>query len=317
MTSVCCCYTKVPQAYVGILESFGKFDSVIPPGCHFTGCTTECKGLLSLRLQRFDVNVQTNSKERTEVWLRVVIFFRPIPSKSPTAFYGMAGIKTQLKSFAEAAIRSEALHFTVEQLFAVRDELSHAVRANLGAMVAQYGYEITDALILHVSLPPNVAAAFSLQAENRYTRAAADAKGDIERIKRTIAAEANAEVQRLSGVGQANQRIGAMGSLGDLLQRFSDGDQSDEMMATILAQQYLDSLEAMSKAKGTHTVLVPLHANAIPSLNNPASLSLTGQLMPMSRAAGGGGGSFGAAGSKEEPLVPGPLPGALTPEVSL
>jgi regulator of protease activity HflC (stomatin/prohibitin superfamily) len=63
MGNLCCC-VQVDQSTVAIREQFGKFDSVLEPGCHcmpwFAG--KRVAGQLTLRLQQLDVRCETKTK---------------------------------------------------------------------------------------------------------------------------------------------------------------------------------------------------------------------------------------------------------------
>jgi len=63
MGNLCCC-VQVDQSTVAIREQFGKFDSVLEPGCHcmpwFAG--KRVAGHLTLRLQQLDVRCETKTK---------------------------------------------------------------------------------------------------------------------------------------------------------------------------------------------------------------------------------------------------------------
>jgi hypothetical protein len=65
MGNLCCC-VQVDQSTVAIREQFGKFDSVLEPGCHcmpwFMG--KRVAGHLTLRLQQLDVRCETKTKVR-------------------------------------------------------------------------------------------------------------------------------------------------------------------------------------------------------------------------------------------------------------
>ena len=65
MGNLCCC-VQVDQSTVAIREQFGKFDSVLEPGCHclpwFIG--KRVAGHLTLRLQQLDVRCETKTKVR-------------------------------------------------------------------------------------------------------------------------------------------------------------------------------------------------------------------------------------------------------------
>lgn len=63
MGNLLCC-AQVDQSTVAIKETFGKFDDVLEPGCHFLPwCLgSQIAGYLSLRLQQLDVRCETKTK---------------------------------------------------------------------------------------------------------------------------------------------------------------------------------------------------------------------------------------------------------------
>jgi regulator of protease activity HflC (stomatin/prohibitin superfamily) len=60
--SLCC--VQVDQSTVAIKETFGKFDDVLEPGCHFLPWILgqQLAGHLSLRVQQLDVQCETKTK---------------------------------------------------------------------------------------------------------------------------------------------------------------------------------------------------------------------------------------------------------------
>ena len=63
MGNLCCCVQDV-QSTVAIREQFGKFDSVLEPGCHCLPWIfgKRVVGHLTLRLQQLDVRCETKTK---------------------------------------------------------------------------------------------------------------------------------------------------------------------------------------------------------------------------------------------------------------
>jgi hypothetical protein len=55
---------QVDQSTVAIKESFGKFDEILEPGCHFLPWCIgkQIAGYLSLRVQQLDVRCETKTK---------------------------------------------------------------------------------------------------------------------------------------------------------------------------------------------------------------------------------------------------------------
>ena len=63
MGNLFCC-VQVDQSTVAIKETFGKFEDVLEPGCHFLPWCLgqQVAGYLSLRLQQLDVRCETKTK---------------------------------------------------------------------------------------------------------------------------------------------------------------------------------------------------------------------------------------------------------------
>lgn len=55
---------QVDQSTVAIKESFGKFEEILEPGCHFLPWCIgkQIAGYLSLRVQQLDVRCETKTK---------------------------------------------------------------------------------------------------------------------------------------------------------------------------------------------------------------------------------------------------------------
>lgn len=55
---------QVDQSTVAVRETFGKFDEILDPGCHFLPWCIgrQIAGYLSLRVQQLDVRCETKTK---------------------------------------------------------------------------------------------------------------------------------------------------------------------------------------------------------------------------------------------------------------
>ena len=67
---------QVDQSTVAIKESFGKFDEILGPGCHFLPWCIgkQIAGYLSLRVQQLDVRCETKTKVSKLVYLFYLYF---------------------------------------------------------------------------------------------------------------------------------------------------------------------------------------------------------------------------------------------------
>ena len=79
MGNLICC-VQVDQSTVAIREQFGKFDTVLEPGCHCLPWMfgKRIAGKLTLRLQQLDVRCETKTKVRpkhTAKWMPTYVLF--------------------------------------------------------------------------------------------------------------------------------------------------------------------------------------------------------------------------------------------------
>lgn len=76
MGQVCGC-VQVQQSSVAIKETFGKYDGVLQPGCHFVPhCFgRRVSGALSLRVEQLDVRCETKTKVLPFLPLSAITFF--------------------------------------------------------------------------------------------------------------------------------------------------------------------------------------------------------------------------------------------------
>ena len=257
----CFCCVCVPQASVGVLEDMGKFDDILPPGfATINPCTQSIAGVVNLRHQIMTCVVSSRTEEKTVVEIHVEIMYKVIPASVHVAFYTMSDPKAQVNSFVENSMRAEVPKYTMDKLFAMKREIADAAKTDLAELLAQYGYEVVDLLITNVLPARDVLMAMQRSVEARYERMVARTKGEIVRLEQVADAEAQAEVTRLSGVGMAAMRSAMMGGLGAAAQTLGDEglemttEQKAEVMAMILMQQYLNSLDAIGDEDGNHVI---------------------------------------------------------------
>lgn len=98
MGNLFCC-TQVDQSTVAIKDTFGKFDGVLEPGCHFLPwfLGSQLARHLSLRLQQLDVKCETKTKDNVFVNVGASIHYRPLADKASDAFYKLSNTKSQIQ----------------------------------------------------------------------------------------------------------------------------------------------------------------------------------------------------------------------------
>jgi len=262
--SSCCGYACVTQSNVGIVERFGEFSDVLPPGCTFIGCFHDLKGEVSLRERIMHATTESATEDRVILTIKSTIMFHVIPSECHTAFYSLSSL-SQIRSYIESAMRSEMARVKYENIFVARQQIAQEVRNLVTPELSQRGFEVDEVLIREIIVPRDIRNASERQLEMRYIRQANRYKAEANKIEITTRAIAESEVKRLQGVGTANMQKGVAGGFGALMENIEGGENAEvnesEMIAVILMQQYFDTLKKIGDMKlssgGVHSVFTP------------------------------------------------------------
>ncbi|KAH9547923.1 hypothetical protein CY35_11G060500 [Sphagnum magellanicum] len=100
MGQVCGLY-QVDQSIVAVKEKFGKFSTVLSPGCHCVPwcCGVNVASVLSLRIQQLDVQCKTKSKDNVFVTVVASVQYRAHIETAEDAFYKLTNPQEQIKSY--------------------------------------------------------------------------------------------------------------------------------------------------------------------------------------------------------------------------
>jgi len=92
---------QVDQSTVAIKETFGKFNEVLEPGCHFLPWCIgqQIAGYLSLRVQQLDVRCETKTKDNVFVTVVASVQYRALADKASDAFYKLSNTREQIQSY--------------------------------------------------------------------------------------------------------------------------------------------------------------------------------------------------------------------------
>lgn len=257
----CCCCFCISTAQIGLVESLGKFDRLVDPGCHCVNpCTETLSGRLSLRLQACDTKVDSKTSDNAIVVVSVSIQYKVLPEKAQDAFYKFSNQAEQIKSFAANVIRGQVPKHSMDEIFVIRDEMQKVLKEELDAQLAQYGFQIVATLVTDIDPDDNVKQAMSQIRTNQCLRMAAAYEGEVDKIRIVKAAEADSEAKRLSGVGLAEQRKAAINGLQSSVSSFSSsckGMQSKDVMSLLMMNQYFDALKDIATHGKGSVVFLP------------------------------------------------------------
>eukprot|EP00958_Prasinococcus_capsulatus_P001516 scaffold137_cov398-Prasinococcus_capsulatus_cf.AAC.38 len=206
-------------------------------------------------------------------------------SRGRTAFYKLSNPRAQITSYVYDVIRAEVPRLEVDEVFESKDYLAVAVKRELSKTMAQFGFEITNALITDIEPDGRVKDAMNQINAAQRLRAAALDKAEAEKIQIVKQAEADAESKYLAGehpeagddaweivarsllvlwvwtgTGIARQRKAIVDGLRQSVVAFSDkvsGTQSKDVIELMLMTQYFDVLGGLGKDGQVNTVFVP------------------------------------------------------------
>ena len=148
---------------------------------------------------------------------------------------------------------------TLDEVFASQSGIAAAVKQELDADMAGFGYEIVNVLVTDIVPDAKVKSAMNDINAAQREQVAANARGEAEKILVVKKAEAEAESKALQGQGIANQRKaiieGLQGSI-EQFQRVVGGATTSEVMQLVLVTQYFDTLKSIGESDKTNTLFL-------------------------------------------------------------
>ncbi len=159
---VCCCLPCINETDAAVVENCGKFSRILPPGVSFMfwPCETVVTRM-SLKIQHLEISCETKTKDNVFVQVDVAVQYRVVEEKTSSAFYKLTDATAQIRSYVNDVIRSSLPTMDLDDAFASKEVVAHAVRDRLTALMSDYGYEIIAALVVDLSPDKNVKAAMN------------------------------------------------------------------------------------------------------------------------------------------------------------
>lgn len=192
------------------------------------------------------------------------------------AYYKLMRPEAQIKSYIEDALRSSVPKLTLDELFEKKDEIALEVQHQVAEEMTTYGYIIVKTLITKVEPDAEVKQSMNEINAAQRKRVAAQELAEADKIKIVTAAEAEAEKDRLHGVGIAQQRKAIVDGLAESIAELKEanvGMTEEQIMSILLTNQYLDTLNTFA-AKGNQTLFLPNTPNGVDDVRTQILSSL-------------------------------------------
>lgn len=251
----------VRQQSVAIIERLGKFHLIANSGFHFRlpfGIDS-IAAVVQLRILQKNIIVETKTKDNVFIKLAVATQYRVSENKVKDAYYSLSNPEAQISAYIEDALRSAVPKLTLDEVFERKDEIALDVQKQVAEEMAGYGYKVVKTLLTGVEPDEEVKQSMNEINAAQRKRAAAKELAEADKIKIVTSAEAEAEKDRLRGIGIAEQRKAIVDGLADSIKELKDSNISlteEQLMSILLTNQYLDTMNVFA-SKGNSTVFLP------------------------------------------------------------
>jgi regulator of protease activity HflC (stomatin/prohibitin superfamily) len=263
-------FFTVETAQVAIVQRLGKFACVAGPGLNWkTPYLETVVRRLSMKVQQFDVQVETKTQDNVFVQIPVSIQYKVIPEGVEAAFYKLSDPVKQIESMVYNVVLGHVPKMKLDDTFLNQADIASDLRDNLDASMKEYGYSIVKVLISDIVPDQKVKAAMNDINAAQREREATVSRAETNKMLLVKQAEAEAESKRLQGEGIANQRKAIIAGLKDSVEGFAKtvpGSTPQDVMQLVLMTQYFDTLKEIAANDHTNAILIPHTPNTLTDL---------------------------------------------------
>jgi regulator of protease activity HflC (stomatin/prohibitin superfamily) len=265
-------FFTVNTATVAVITRFGKFLRVAEAGLNWKRPFLDSvAGYVSLRVNQITLTMETKTKDNVFVTIPISVQNRVRPEKVYDAYYKLADPEAQIKSYVEQVILGHVPGMTLDEVFASQSSIAAAVKQELDADMALFGYEIVNVLVTDIIPDAKVKSAMNDINAAQREQVAANARGEAEKILVVKKAEAEAESKALQGQGIANQRKAIIEGLQVSIEQFQkvvEGASAREVMQLVMVTQYFDTLKSIGENDKTNTLFLAHSPGAVKDVSD-------------------------------------------------
>jgi regulator of protease activity HflC (stomatin/prohibitin superfamily) len=265
-------FFTVSTAQVAVITRFGKFLRVAEPGLNWKWPFIDSvAGRISLRVNQITLTMETKTKDNVFVTIPISVQNRVRPEKIYDAFYKLSNPVEQIQSYVEQVILGHVPGMTLDEVFASQSGIAAAVKQELDADMAAFGFEIVNVLVTDIVPDSKVKSAMNDINAAQREQVAANARGEAEKILVVKKAEAEAESKALQGRGIANQRKAIIEGLQGSIEQFQKVVQdasTSEVMQLVMVTQYFDTIKSIGKNDKTNTLFLSRSPAAVRDISD-------------------------------------------------
>jgi regulator of protease activity HflC (stomatin/prohibitin superfamily) len=271
-------FFTVNTAQVAVVTRFGRYLRVANPGLNWKWPFIDrVAGRVSLRVNQIALTMETKTKDNVFVTVPISVQSRVHPDKVYDAYYKLSNPVEQIRSYVEQVILGHVPGMTLDEVFASQSGIAAAVKQELDADMAGFGYEIVNVLVTDIIPDAKVKSAMNDINAAQREQVAANARGEAEKILVVKKAEAEAESKALQGQGIANQRKAIIEGLQGSIEQFQKGiggASTSEVMQLVLVTQYFDTIKSIGESDRTNTLFLSHSPGAVRDISDQVLQSM-------------------------------------------
>jgi len=192
------------------------------------------------------------------------------------SFYKLDRPVEQIKANVEEYFRFHGMSYTLDEIFAAKNEVTHELQSMLNSKMNQYGYIIVNILVLDIEPDHKVKQAMNDIIAAEKEKRAQQARSEANKITTILNAEAEAITREKAGEGIANARKAIIRGLQSSVETFQEalpGSQPADVLVTVLMTQYMDTIKEAAST-GQNTFVLPSTPGQMSSIEDQMRTAL-------------------------------------------
>ena len=257
----------VKQQHAVIIERLGKFNRIVYAGFNVMIPFIDRRAAtISLRTMKNGFNVDVKTEDNVTIDLEISAQYRVDGRRGANAaesgvyksFFTLQNPAEQMRDFLTDALRGAIPVYTLDEVFAKKDDIARDVNETVASQMEGYGFQLVSTLITKTGLPREVEDSMNRINAAQRTMAAAQDLAEADRIKRVTEAKAEAEAMEESGKGIANQRKAIAQGIKDSLGTIQESGVSEtEANALFMFTQWTEMMSDFARNGKDSTVVLP------------------------------------------------------------
>ena len=257
----------VKQQHAVIIERLGRFHRIVGAGFHAKIPFVDRKAAtVSLRTMKNGFNIDVKTEDNVTIGLEISAQYHvsyergnsPQESGVYKSYYMLHQPVAQMRDFITDALRSSIPVYTLDEVFAKKDDIAKDVNATVSEQMDAYGFTLVSTLITKIALPAEVEDSMNQINAAQRTKAAAQDLAEADRIRRVTEAVAEAEAMEKAGEGIANQRKAIAAGIKESLETIQEtGVGNSEANQLFMFTQWTEMMGEFAKTGKASTVVLP------------------------------------------------------------